>query len=52
MPLEHDSPFIKIAVLENAIKARHLSSVLTPYENLPSAAPLSRHGLKRPILAA
>jgi hypothetical protein len=32
MPLEQESPFIKIAVLENAIEAQLLSSVLTQYE--------------------
>ena len=32
MPLEQESPFIKIAVLENAIEAQLLSSVLTEYE--------------------
>jgi hypothetical protein len=30
--MEEDSPFIKIAVLENAIEAQLLSSVLTQYE--------------------
>jgi hypothetical protein len=32
MPLERESPFIKIAVLENAIEAQLLSSFLTQYE--------------------
>ena len=32
MPLEQEPPFIKIAVLENAIEAQLLSSVLTQYE--------------------
>ena len=32
MPLEQESPFIKIAALENAIEAQLLSSVLTQYE--------------------
>jgi hypothetical protein len=32
MPLEQQSPFIKIAILENAIEAQLLSSVLTQYE--------------------
>jgi hypothetical protein len=32
MPPEEESPFIKIAVLENAIEAQLLSSVLTQYE--------------------
>ena len=30
--MEQESPFIKIAVLENAIEAQLLSSVLTQYE--------------------
>jgi hypothetical protein len=32
MTLEPEPPFIKIAVLENAIEAQLLSSVLTQYE--------------------
>ena len=32
MTLEMESPFAKIAVLENAIEAQLLSSVLTQYE--------------------
>ena len=32
MPLEQEPPFIKIAVLENAIEAQLLGSVLTQYE--------------------
>jgi len=32
MPPEQESAFIKIAVLENAIEAQLLSSVLTQYE--------------------
>ena len=32
MNLQEESPFIKIAVLENAIEAQLLSSVLTQYE--------------------
>jgi hypothetical protein len=32
MPLEQESPLVKIAVLENAIEAQLLSSVLTQYE--------------------
>ena len=32
MPPEQEPPFIKIAVLENAIEAQLLSSVLTEYE--------------------
>ena len=32
MPPEPESPFIKIAVIENAIEAQLLSSVLTQYE--------------------
>jgi hypothetical protein len=32
MPVERESSFIKIAVLENAIEAQLLSSVLTHYE--------------------
>ncbi|MFO7707076.1 MAG: hypothetical protein R6V84_02800 [Desulfobacterales bacterium] len=32
MPLEPESPFIKIAVLENLIEAQLLGSILTQYE--------------------
>jgi predicted ATPase len=32
MPVEQESTFIQIAVLENAIEAQLLSSVLTEYE--------------------
>jgi len=32
MNLQEESPFIKIAILENAIEAQLLSSVLTQYE--------------------
>ena len=32
MPLEKEPPFIKIAVLENAVEAQLLGSVLTQYE--------------------
>lgn len=34
MPFEQEPPFIKIAVLENAIEAQFLSSMLTQY-NIP-----------------
>lgn len=32
MPLDPESPFIKIAVLENAIEAQFLSSMLAQYD--------------------